>query len=61
MRPRSKSLTVQAALALAVFAVVSPFLAKVGVELDDETRQAIILLIGAAIAYGMRRAQGGLS
>jgi|GEM_PF-5411771 len=50
----------QGAAALAVVAVALPILARFGVVLDSETKQAVILLIGAAIAYGLRRAAGGL-
>jgi len=53
-------MTIQGAAALAVFAVAVPIMSKAGVALDGETKQAVILLIGAAIAYGLRRAAGGL-
>ena len=60
MKAKHRSLTVQGAAAMAIFAVALPLLRKAGVELDPETKQAVLLLIGSAIAYGLRRAAGGL-
>ena len=59
-KPASKSLTIQGAIALALFAVAAPLLAKAGVEIDAELKQAIILILGSIVAVGLRRAQGGL-
>ena len=60
-KPARKSLTIQGAIALALFAVAAPLLTKFGVELDQELKQAIVLILGSIVAIGMRRAQGGLS
>ena len=60
-KAKLKSLTMQGSLALVVFAVLVPVMSKTGLELDAETKQAVLLLIGAAITYGMRRAVGGLT
>ena len=59
-KPASKSMTIQGAIALALFAVAAPLLAKAGVEIDAELRQAIVLILGSIVAVGLRRAQGGL-
>ena len=59
-KPASKSMTIQGAIALALFAVAAPLLAKAGVEIDAELKQAIILILGSIVAVGLRRAQGGL-
>ena len=59
-KPASKSLTIQGAIALALFAVAAPLLAKAGVEIDAELKQAIVLILGSIVAVGLRRAQGGL-
>ena len=59
-KPKSQSLTVRSALALALFAVATPVLTRLGVVLDPEIRQAVLVLLAAAVAYGLRRAQGGL-
>ena len=61
MKPKSKSLTIQGAIAIAVFGAAVPILSRMGVVLDAELKQAIILLLGAVVAYGLRRAQGGLA
>ena len=60
MKPARKSLTIQSAIALALFAVAAPLLSKFGVAVDPELKQAIILVLGSVVAIGMRRAQGGL-
>ena len=59
-KPASKSMTIQGAIALALFAVAAPLLAKAGVEIDAELKQAIVLILGSIVAVGLRRAQGGL-
>ena len=59
-KPAAKSMTIQGAIALALFAVAAPLLAKAGVEIDAELKQAIILILGSIVAVGLRRAQGGL-
>jgi len=59
-KPKSQSLTVRSALALALVAVATPVLTRLGVVLDPEIRQAVLVLLAAAVAYGLRRAQGGL-
>lgn len=60
-KPASKSMTIQGAIALALFAVAAPLLAKAGVEIDAELKQAIVLILGSIVAVGLRRAQGGLT
>ena len=60
MKPARKSLTIQSAIALALFAVAAPLLAKFGIDVDPELKQAIILVLGSVVAIGMRRAQGGI-
>lgn len=59
-KPASKSMTIQGAIALALFAVAAPLLAKAGVEIDAELKQTIVLILGSIVAVGLRRAQGGL-
>ena len=59
-KPKSKSLTIQAAIAIALFGAAAPVLTRAGVTIDPELKQSIILILGALVAYGMRRAQGGL-
>ena len=61
MKPKSKSLTIQGAIAIAVFGAAVPILSRMGVVIDAELKQSIILILGAVVAYGMRRAQGGLA
>jgi hypothetical protein len=60
MKPKSKSLTIQGAIAIAAFAAAVPVLSRMGVVIDAELKQSLILLLGAVVAYGLRRAQGGL-
>ena len=60
-KPASKSMTIQGAIALALFAVAAPLLAKAGVEIDAELKQVIVLILGSIVAVGLRRAQGGLT
>lgn len=60
MKAKSKSLTIQGAIAIALFGAAVPILSRMGVVIDAELKQSIILILGAVVAYGMRRAQGGL-
>lgn len=60
MKPKAQSLTVRASLALVIVAALIPILKQAGIEVDPELKQAIILCIGAAMTYGLRRAAGGL-
>lgn len=57
-KPAHQSLTLQGAAALVVFAALVPVLARAGVTVTDEVRQAVLLIIGAVITYGLRRAVG---